>query len=377
MPSPKLEDLADDVLLYLLKLCEISSVLSLSQTCRYFHLLSQERQLWIALVQSLTHKLFRDPLPDENLQTLSTHGLLTLAKRAARGPETWVDSSPALAPTFVREVRVPCPMVHHANFFAGRAALLSGGQYVALAYRTTFMLLKVTNAGEVVGAHDTRGGAHIHSFSAEVAADQDSVVVVLYTELLAAPRRRGFEVIRFSMRTEGHVETPLALYVRKDLFNEGFWRDPELSGTHASIVIFNKPRWMVLVVDWAVSSYILVDVPQRPHTSMIPGHLVLACSSGNCIEISILHLDSLREHWQPIGNLDWSAAILNGSLLSTLPTIFFETISLNPGTIAEPLLFPSLCLREPAREQEIQHTRACSVQHAPGRIPLPWSLAEP
>ncbi|KAJ6464762.1 hypothetical protein C8R47DRAFT_67728 [Mycena vitilis] len=147
-----MKSLTEDVLLYLLQFSDIASVLAVSRTCKYFHLLSQDQRLWVALVETLTANLFRDPLPEENLRTLPTRALVGLAKRAARGPETWVDPSPESPPTLVRELRIPCPSIHQANFFAGRAELLQGGRYVVVAHRATVMVLDAAAGGKITGA---------------------------------------------------------------------------------------------------------------------------------------------------------------------------------------------------------------------------------
>jgi hypothetical protein len=153
-------------------------------------LFCQDQHLWAALIETLTFKLFRDPLPNENLRTLSTGALVGLAKRAARGPEMWVDPCPASAPIFVRELRVPCPSVQRANFFSGRAELLPGGRYVLVTHRAAVMLLDAANAGEVLGTHSTQAGAHIHGFRSEIVPGGDWVVVMLHTELFGAPRKK-------------------------------------------------------------------------------------------------------------------------------------------------------------------------------------------
>ncbi|KAJ6537854.1 hypothetical protein B0H19DRAFT_1181053 [Mycena capillaripes] len=153
-------------------------------------------------------------------------------------------------------------------------------------------------------------------------------MVMLHTELLGVPRMRGFEIVRFSLRAQGDADAPLALYADRDVFHDGFWCDPELCGNYAAIVIFNKPSWMVFLVDWTADCYILVSVSQRPHISMIPDHLVLATyTSAHSIEVSVLAIESLRQYWRPIRNINWAAAISDAPLLSSLPTLFSESVT--------------------------------------------------
>ncbi|KAJ7444493.1 hypothetical protein FB451DRAFT_1434388 [Mycena latifolia] len=328
--APSITTLADDVLLYILALCDISSVLAISQTCKSLQLLSGDRHLWTALLETLTLRRFRDPPPGEDLRALQTPALRKLAQRAARAPEMWLDAAPVCPPALARTLHVPCAVFQRANFFAGSAALLPGGRYIVATHRARVMLLDAENGGVLVGIHDAQGGAHIHQFRAEVARDGATVLVMLHTETFAAPRRKGLEIVRFSLEAQDCVEALLVLYADRNAFHGA--SAPQICGRYASIVIFAKPRWRILLVDWAAESYVLVDIPQRPRSALIPAHLILAMhASPLSMRVFVLGMESFGEHWQPIRDIDWTSA----APLSSLSPLYSETIPVNPKIFPE------------------------------------------
>ncbi|KAJ7138368.1 hypothetical protein C8R44DRAFT_868665 [Mycena epipterygia] len=368
MAPPKIKTLSEDVLLYLLTFCDISSVLALSQTCKYFHLLSRDQHLWVALIENLTVRLFRDPLPGEDLRTLGTPALVGLAMRAVRGSEIWVDAAPALAPVLIRELRVPCAVFTRANFFNGRAELLPGGRYLVVTHRARVMLLDAANEGAVVALHETQQGAHIHAFHALVEECSDAVAVVLHTETFTAPRKKGLEIMRFSLGTQDFAAAPVALYAHRYAFHDGFWCDPQICGDYASIVIFDKPTWRLLLIDWVAQLYMLVDLPQRPNMTLIPGHLVLATHTATSILLSVFEIHSLRQHWRPITD-NWAFTVFNPPLLSALTPLLSDDIPLDPTTVPK-----SPALRVSVYESPLERNRFSihiHVWNLPNTTPQP------
>lgn len=58
------------------------------------------------------------------------------------------------------------------------------------------------------------------------------------------------------------MEALLLLYADRALFHGGFWCDPQICGNYTAIVIFDKPRWELLLIDWVAGSFILIALPQ-------------------------------------------------------------------------------------------------------------------
>ncbi|KAJ7444466.1 hypothetical protein FB451DRAFT_1434337 [Mycena latifolia] len=366
--APSINTLSDDLLLYILPLCDISSVLAISQTCKYLHFLSGDRLLWTVLLETLTLRCLRDPLPGEDLRALSAPALLALAKRAVRGSHMWLDASPARAPALPRMVHIPCDGFQ-------RAEPLPGGRYVVATHPARVMLLDATKGGALVGIHDTQESAHIHRFCAEVARDGGSMVVMLHTETFAVPRRKGLEIVRFSLEVEGCVDAPLILYADWAVFNGGFWCDPQLCGEYASIIVFAKPRWRLILVDWAAETYVLVDLPQRSRTALISGYLILVTrSSPATMQISVHEIQSLQDHWRPLHDIDWASPMP----LSTSPPLYAETALLDATRFPESAEFRMSARESPlARDQFNIHVHFWNAPPMP-RTPqtlLNWLFA--
>ncbi|KAF8056948.1 hypothetical protein FPV67DRAFT_632665 [Lyophyllum atratum] len=101
MPAENLRvpALVEDILLKILCSCDIATVLTCSLASRTLYSLSTSKHVWLALLSDLHRRGFIDLLPKQRLEDLSTHELLSLAKRTVRaGPKTWsmLDGRPAV-----------------------------------------------------------------------------------------------------------------------------------------------------------------------------------------------------------------------------------------------------------------------------------------
>ncbi|KAJ7242316.1 hypothetical protein C8J57DRAFT_1558025 [Mycena rebaudengoi] len=282
-----LDDLVQDVLIYILELCGIVGVMAFSQTNRYFRLRALDRPLWVALVQNLTNKLLRDPLPDEQLQKISPAELIQLAARAARGPETWV--STLSTPVISREIRIPCELL--AQTIDTSVKLLPGGQFVVVARRSTVQCWHVAER-RLVGEYNLHSDADMYHFAAEIVDGRGSVLIFLHTGIWSLPQRRWLELVKFS-------------------------------------------RWGMLLLNHTSDAYILLEWPQapqihyqRPHTALVPAHIIIATpSSASSIQFVILHTEALRAHWRPLHQIDWDPK--RWTALASIPPLVGESLPLD------------------------------------------------
>ncbi|KAJ7176115.1 hypothetical protein C8R43DRAFT_1197645 [Mycena crocata] len=332
MPSG-IESLSDDVLIHLLAFCDVAGVLAISQTSKYLHGICTDQHLWATLVEGLIARLVCNAVPDQNLRTLPSFTLMEIVKRTVRNCQMWVDPSPTSAPTMAREVRIPCSVFGQGNFFTGRAQLLPGGRHIVVTHRASVMLLDATNDGEVLAVHETQARAHVHQFSAVLDDDGRSVVVAMHTEVFTAPRKKGFEIVRFSLRSADSIDTLLVLQTDRDPIHGSLWCDPEVCGNYAALVICGKPKPTLLLVDWAHNACILVDIPQRPRVAFIPGHLILAQST----QITVFEIGSLQQYWRSISDIDWTAPSSSHVDFSRLASLLAEPLQFHPDMISSSL----------------------------------------
>ncbi|KAJ7145542.1 hypothetical protein C8R44DRAFT_166 [Mycena epipterygia] len=82
-------DLPEDVVCYALSACEISSVVSISQTSKHLHLLAFTPTVWMSLVEDLRNRGFVDRLSAADIRKMSTQSLVAAVKRLVLGPEAW------------------------------------------------------------------------------------------------------------------------------------------------------------------------------------------------------------------------------------------------------------------------------------------------
>ncbi|KAJ7065626.1 hypothetical protein C8F01DRAFT_1366576 [Mycena amicta] len=89
VPATSFSDVPADILFAILAICDIASVLSIGQTCRYLHGLSLEKSIWVSLCRDLQRRGILDSFRTPELTGLSTPDLLALVKRLVLGPSTW------------------------------------------------------------------------------------------------------------------------------------------------------------------------------------------------------------------------------------------------------------------------------------------------
>ena len=133
-PNPKLSHqnplapsqiaLNDDILLKILCLCDIATVLCVSEVCRFYgfasactrlrkmtptkvsrrlYALACSRATWVPLVSDLHRRNLVELIPEQRLEDTPTDALIELVKRAVQGPRSWRKSSNP-EPIITREI---------------------------------------------------------------------------------------------------------------------------------------------------------------------------------------------------------------------------------------------------------------------------------
>ncbi|KAJ7106992.1 hypothetical protein C8R44DRAFT_805070 [Mycena epipterygia] len=82
-------DLPEDVVYHALSMCDVFSVICISQTSKYLHLLGLTPTVWRSLVEDLRNRGFIDRLSAADIRAMSTETLIAVVKRLVVGPVAW------------------------------------------------------------------------------------------------------------------------------------------------------------------------------------------------------------------------------------------------------------------------------------------------
>ncbi|KAJ7229533.1 hypothetical protein B0H12DRAFT_1328468 [Mycena haematopus] len=125
-------DLAPDVVFSVFAYCDISSVVSTRQTCRYLYTLASDRSVWLGLLVDLRRRSILDQTRTPNLEALSRDEMIGAVRRLLAGPQTWSPLSQNLAGS-AAEISKEITLYPDAITFNPRqyvVKLLPSGRYV-------------------------------------------------------------------------------------------------------------------------------------------------------------------------------------------------------------------------------------------------------
>jgi len=176
--------LCDDVLLDILCFSDISTVISVSQTSKYFYILAFSKEVWLALISTLHARNFIDYFPgQQGFRELSTDALVDLAKRTVQGPRSWSvptyqDPSSGIARQLVLNANLQ-PKLPHLRLI-DEARLLPGGQLVLFANQGRLRCCRVTRNAPIweYRGHWT-SPYYVRDFAAEVIEDGEAVMIAV------------------------------------------------------------------------------------------------------------------------------------------------------------------------------------------------------
>ncbi|KAJ7139145.1 hypothetical protein C8R44DRAFT_727254 [Mycena epipterygia] len=280
-------DIPEDVIYCILCLCDISSVIRISQANKYLHNLAFSPTVWMSIIGDLRHRGFVDRPSTTVIRPMTTQSLVAVVKRLVMGPNAWSPPPPPPRPTSVSRI------LKKLGRSQGRRAsdpsqvqctILRGGKYV-LFFVVDAQDLQILGCWRVaddsfVGIYRSALPSHsIRDFEAEVLDGGEHANIVLTLD------PRFVEVISWDFAT-GVIE----LLSRTEHTGCTFWT-PKICSDIAAAHVYHSVRdqsqeGMYVIIDWRAQQYCEI-LPPRHNVclELIPGHLILTWSSGMIQEI--------------------------------------------------------------------------------------------
>ncbi|KAF7353447.1 hypothetical protein MSAN_01533900 [Mycena sanguinolenta] len=291
-----LSNMAPDVIFSIFAYCDISSVISASQTCRYLHNLAFDKSVWLGLLDSLRHRSILDRTI--NLETLSVVEMIGIARGMITGPRTWTprehDRNPIVAIsktiTLHRARDVETPAVDSVK-------LLPSGCYVLFSTQETLECWNVAH-DRLVWMH-TSAVEHttVVDFGAEETdTDSANIIICLHADLSNGPMH-FIEMVHVDLRT-GTYDYLLAARTPD---SEPFYQ-PVICKALAAV----RVNLGYIVINWKTRSYLIVHSPDSlPQTTLIPQHIiVLAPSVSGEHQIHLISNDTIGTYFSPTIGLE-------------------------------------------------------------------------
>ncbi|KAJ7118662.1 hypothetical protein C8R43DRAFT_89011 [Mycena crocata] len=170
------QDLSEDIIRSILAFCDISTIVSIRRTNKYFHQLTVDKLLWVALVENLWRRGFVDQLSLREIREHSQEALVALVKDLLTGPASWTAPSPdklpfsaRFRPSTSREPQICVEpfaqaVLHPSEIRASKRILLYCCMAESMSCLTT-SLLSVGACGTIVWSGHTRKMGQIHMLS--------------------------------------------------------------------------------------------------------------------------------------------------------------------------------------------------------------------
>ncbi|KAJ7187641.1 hypothetical protein GGX14DRAFT_610611 [Mycena pura] len=307
-PAPSLLNLAPEVILAVFAHCDVSSVVSAGQTCRWLNQLAFDKCIWVALCRDLQRRAILDSVSTPELADLSTRELIALVKRLVHGPETWTPRD--AGPIITAEVRMQITL-HSVGCAAGNQLKpLGSGRYVLLR-TSTILECWDTVASRLVWRHKPSvgdGSARVRTFAAEEIFAEESLVVLICVRTYPAPygdQKNYLEVVEVNLRKGTH-KLLMVGRAPDTQHNEPF-HEPAIDGNIAAISIKISPNtkstYILLLVNYETGSSILLECPpSRMPTGrivLIPRYIILKLrASKEHDEIRVVAHAALQPFWR-------------------------------------------------------------------------------
>lgn len=153
------------------------------QTCKHLHALGFNKHVWVVLLQDLHARFFIDLPPGQRLSDFSASELVSLAKRAVHGPQSWsrLRLYPLL-PTRQHILHSKRPSRRSLLFYADKeVTLLPGGHHVLFNNNN---ILECWNVAEnrLIWTHENSSAEGIRcvlDFAAEVVDNHRAVNIIM------------------------------------------------------------------------------------------------------------------------------------------------------------------------------------------------------
>ncbi|KAJ7080101.1 hypothetical protein C8R44DRAFT_862919 [Mycena epipterygia] len=346
----KFLDIPEDVVQDILVFCDISSVIYISQTNKYLHLLAFTPTLWRALVEDLRHRGFFDRLSGSAIRTMSTQSLIAVVRRVVVGPEAWSSSPTIQSPRskiftkilhkLAGQGRTAAPppaqpidqIVLHPPISDGNFKILRGGKYVLFCDVDVEDLPFLGCWGVVddslLGTYHT--SLPIRDFEVEVLhGEHANIVICMHPDSYVF-----MEVISWDFST-GEID----LLSTTEYAGREFWHpSPKLCSGVAAAHVYNllRDEKMCLIVDWRAQRYCEIMAPgPNFRVELIPGYLILTWLTGRDTQgIRVIAIASLSGFWTPVVQQNTTYP----TLLSDITHVASHTVTSTGGITSEVIL---------------------------------------
>ncbi|KAJ7106991.1 hypothetical protein C8R44DRAFT_858085 [Mycena epipterygia] len=326
-------DLPEDVVYHALSMCDIFSVICISQTSKYLHLLGLTPTVWRPLVEDLRNRGFIDRLSAADIRAMSTETLIAVVKRLVVGPVAWsppkIQSSPqptSFSEMLAKLVRLrgqkaavpdppqiqPCgeivlhPTIPPALPEPSRTTfkVLRGGKYALFCQvqaATALGCWRVADDSLLGVYYSALSTPRIFDFEAEVfdGGERANIVIVVYAET----DNLGFvEIIHWDFgtgKTELLSTTPCTNYQLCP-------SSPKICSGLAAVRVYPNNPWaeMYVIIDWPAHQHCKIICPANVGfefcMELIPGFFIVTArpSSPNLTtEIRVGSVASLSGSW--------------------------------------------------------------------------------
>ncbi|KAJ7463270.1 hypothetical protein FB451DRAFT_1562284 [Mycena latifolia] len=349
-PAIQFLELAPDIILSIFAHCDISAVVSISQTCRYLHGLAFQKSVWLALLDDLKQRSILDST-DPDLRDLSTDELIARVKRLLTGPDTWMPSDAGFTPEISKRIILHPTIPHGPGILSweNEAKLFRGGRYVLF---NNWRKLECWCVAEdrLVWKHvSALECSSVLAFAADESQEGDSLVVMVCqrTYPSTGPRKNYIEIIDLDLRKGTY--NSLMTTVAPQTANDNPFSSTAICGTLACVEIISRQD-RYLIIDWKMqTSFVLSgDRGVLSLIALIPRHIVLATVTDD--ENNYLYLvstdDAMHCHGSPLAGLAGPATAPSITvddvpklITHRIPTFgdptvghFFQQISYSPST---------------------------------------------
>ncbi|KAJ6472446.1 hypothetical protein C8R45DRAFT_1103896 [Mycena sanguinolenta] len=286
-----LSNLAPDVIFSIFAQCDVSSVISTSQTCRYLHNLAFDKSVWLILLDNLRRRSILDRTLE--VETLSVAEMIGIVRRLITGPQTWSPGELDRNPVAEISKRIKLhPQSDPGNPGFVSVELLPSGCYILFCYGHTLQCWNVAADG-VVWSHTPAVEHPVLVFGAEE-TDTSLAIIMIYGPMLF------IEMVNVDLRTGTHN---CLLAARAP--DSGFIDKPVIYGALAAVRLDSG----YMVISWRAKSYFII----RGHDSdsrftLLPRHIVVLKSSVNGEpQIHLISNDTIGAFFIGLDDAEFSA----------------------------------------------------------------------
>ncbi|KAJ7259991.1 hypothetical protein B0H12DRAFT_1231927 [Mycena haematopus] len=295
-----LSDLVPDVIFSIFAYCDISSVVSTSQTCRYLHNLAFNRSVWLGLLINLRRRSILDQTYTPNLQTLSTDEMIGSVRWLLTGPQTWslqnLDSGSAAE--ISREIALYPDAVKGSNTWEYVVKLLPSGRYVLFHDWDDLECWSVADKRLIWTYVSAMERSQVLDFAMDE-TDSESLIIMVCgrSSLLTGGSINFVEIVSLNVHTGTH-DSLLVTDLPGSAPGDVYYR-PIVNGPIAAA---DNGDSSLMIIDWRARSYFVVqcDDDEEMGLALIPQHIILLVSSSGKDKIHLISTDALHPYWAPI-----------------------------------------------------------------------------